>query len=271
MTIIDKGIERMRRMSPAAVLVAINVAVFLVLRLIAIVVRFGFPDFSIDSLVGLLVMPRTLDAWLQAPWTAVTYMFVQYEPLHLLMNMLWLYMFGSILCGFIPRLRLYALYFAGGIFGAAGYLIANAMPSVSSGAVGLAGASASILAVMAAAMVMRPGMRLRLVLFGEASLKVVGLIAVLLVIIATGSESYGTHAAHAGGFFAGIMFALLRLGEKKRPVHMVVGDSFVDSEACTDSLDELLDKIRRSGFSSLTSSERSRLISLSSNLQKRKE
>lgn len=271
MTIIDKGIGVMRRMSPAAVLVTINVAVFVALRLAAIVIRFGYSGISTDSLVSALVMPRSAEVWLQAPWTAITYMFVQYDPLHLLMNMLWLYMFGSILGGFVSARRVFALYVTGGLCGAAGYLIANSVPSSFSGTVGLTGASASILAIMSAAMILRPKMRLRLVLFGDASLKVVGLIAVLLVIITTGTGNYGTHAAHAGGFFAGVAFALLDSMVKKVPARSMAAGGVPGSEPCQDTLDELLDKIRRSGFSSLTPDERSRLISLSSNLQKRKQ
>lgn len=271
MTIIDKFIGMMRRMSPAAILVTINVAVFVALRLAAVIIRFSHSAVSADSLVSALVLPRTAEAWLHAPWTAITYMFVQYDPLHLLMNILWLYMFGSILDRFVSGRRIFALYVGGGLCGAAGYLIANSVPSVFSESIGLTGASASILAIMSAAMVLRPGMRLRLVLFGEASLKVVGLIAILLVILATGAGNYVTHAAHAGGFLAGIAFALLRLGKKRIPVRIISADGQQSAEPCQDTLDELLDKIRRSGFSSLTPGERSRLFSLSANLQKRKQ
>lgn len=265
MTSIDKIYGLFRRLSPLVILVVANVAVFVVLRIIAIIVRFVDMPNGVDAMVNSLLLPHTFSEWIYVPWTALTYMFVQYEPLHLLMNMLWLYMFGNILDKVVSRRQFFSIYLAGGIVGALSYLAVGSMIGATSA--GLTGASASILAVMASAVVLMPALQLRLFLIGEASLKVVVLIAVVLVVLATGVGNYSVHAAHIGGFLAGVVAVcvirhkLFFVGKSMRKPQ----SSKAESEA---ALDELLDKIRRSGFNSLTSSERVRLIKISSNLQK---
>lgn len=83
------------------------------------------------------------------------------------------------------------------------------------------------------------------------------------------------HAAHAGGLLAGMGYAYVLRGktERKRGAQAAPAHREMDTETatpCTDSLDQLLDKIRRSGFNSLTAVERARLIKISSNLQNRR-
>lgn len=266
MTFIDKIYNRLWRLSPSVILVIVNVAVFVVLRLIAIIIRFAGEQAGVDSVVNSLLLPHSFGAWVSAPWTALTYMFVQYEPMHLLMNMLWLYMFGHILDKVVSRRQLFATYIFGGIIGALFYLVIGTVGSQSAG---LTGASASILAVMASAVVMMPDLKLKLLFFGEATLKVVCLIAILLVFIATGIGNYSVHAAHAGGLFAGVVIAFAARHKAFRmPSRVsVVSEKKITAE-CDASLDQLLDKIRRSGFNSLTPAERVRLIKISSELQK---
>ncbi len=110
-------------------LVAVNAAVFVVLRLVAIVIRFSVDadaaDAAVDTVVGTLLLPRTFTDWLHAPWTAVTYMFVQYDPMHLMMNMIWLYLFGTVAVRILSGRNIYGLYFLGGISGAVFYITAN--------------------------------------------------------------------------------------------------------------------------------------------------
>lgn len=269
MIFIDKIAALLRRFSPSVILVMVNVAVFIVLRLIAIVLRFADVAGGIDSVVDSLLLPHTFDQWIYAPWTALTYMFVQYDPMHLIMNMLWLYMFGGILDKMVSHRQFYATYIFGGIIGAFFYLILGSWFIPFSA--GLTGASASILAVMASAVVMMPNLRLRLFLLGEVTLKVVAIIAILLVLIATGMGNFCVHAAHAGGFVAGIamVYAWRKWPlETFRFARKSISKSVDKCEQSDATLDQLLDKIRRSGFNSLTRAERMRLIKISSELQK---
>lgn len=266
-------------MKPAMALLAVNAAVFVTLRLIAIAIRFDLVDTTIDSVMASLMLPSDWAGFIARPWTIATYMFVQYDALHLIMNMLWLFMFATLLQDITTHRRIYALYLAGGIGGAVVYLLSG----IGSGA--LVGASAAVISIMAAAMVTIPSHPMRLIFFGETSLKIVGLIVILLVVISTGADNYGAHAAHAGGFAAGMALALYwrRKPAKRRtiPVRPIVNrpaetptasgmQSAKANEApANDTLDSLLDKIRISGYASLTDDERNRLFKISSSLQNR--
>lgn len=264
-------------MSPAMWMVAVNVAVFVALRLVAIVMRFASEGAEIDAVVNQLSLSPNPEAAISRPWTLLTYMFVQYDPLHLLINMLWLWMFADVMQRVCSPLRLWLVYLAGGIAGAVGYIITAI--SVGATGEGMVGASASVLAIMGAAMVVRPNVRFHLFIFGDASLKIVGLIAILLVALATEPTGYATHAAHAGGLLAG--FAAGLLFKKKSPAigPISFGPSLptrdvkprVATPDVKPDLDQLLDKIRSSGYGSLTAEEREELFRISSHLQKREK
>lgn len=252
-------------------MVAVNVAVFVVLRLIAIVMRFGYDGNSIDPVLDILMLSPQPAQLAVRPWTLLTYMFVQYDPLHLLLNMLWLWMFASVIRREAGGRRLWLLYLAGGIAGGSGYLL-------SAGGNGLVGSSAAVLAIMGAAMVMRPNVKFNLFLFGEASLKIVGLIAILLVIIATDFGDYGTHMAHGCGLAAGLILGVVYKRKSARTIPVIIqkvspapGRPITVKEESKPDLDGLLDKIRRSGYASLTPSEREQLFKISSDLQKRNQ
>lgn len=49
--------------------------------------------------VAWLAEPAAPAALLTRPWTAITYMFVHVDFIHLVINMMWLMMFGRLLCG----------------------------------------------------------------------------------------------------------------------------------------------------------------------------
>lgn len=83
-------------------LIAANVAVFVLTLL-----RPGLADW-------LSFTPASL---LQRPWTIVTYMFLHDTPLHITLNMLGVWLFGSLLERRLGRQALLGVYFVGGLAG----------------------------------------------------------------------------------------------------------------------------------------------------------
>ena len=61
---------------------------------------------------------------LSRPWTIFTYMFTQFDFLHLLFNMLWLYWFGSFFLNYFTERKLTGVYLLGGLFGGLLYIAA---------------------------------------------------------------------------------------------------------------------------------------------------
>lgn len=202
------------------------------------------------------------------PWTPVTYMFVHYSFWHMTANMLWLWIFGRILEGESSWRRVLGIYMAGGLAGAACYLLSAQWFAVGGT---LCGASAAVVAVMAAAATLAPDMTLRLLIFGNVKLKWVVAAAVALIFIGTGGGGFG---AHLGGLAAGV--ATIFAGRKRnaprpesrshKPSRRLVRRMARNLERRRSDmarLDALLDQVRLSGFESLSRTEKAELQRLS--------
>jgi len=226
---------------------------------------------------------------LRHPWTIATYMLTHYDFLHLLFNMLWLYWFGTLLYPRVKGNRLLRLFVGGGLTGAIFYVSVTAFwPESSQDSTYLCGASASVLAIMTSAAVMSPERRINLFLLGAVKLKWIAVCCIALTLLGLGGGNPGAQSAHIGGvLFGGIypyMPAMRKVWTKKNTstirhrqnrnvkrngaaVASVAAGRLSDSSR----LDQLLDKIRLSGYSSLTSGERNELNELSQRIDKNRK
>lgn len=220
-----------------------------------------------------LTLPSKFSLFLSRPWTLVTYMAVHFDVLHILFNLLWLYWFGFILLTSLSDKYLGITFFGGGIFGGIIFLICAAFGY---GAGWLCGCSAAVIAVMTTAAIRLPDYRVRLFLIGDVKLKWLALICCLLTFIGGG----GNQAAHLGGLIWGaIVGLLLRNGIDPALLFTRKSNAYrgEDSRRSADRmvkvlqerrndikrLDELLDKIKLSGYESLTKKERNELNEIS--------
>lgn len=94
MDIIDNLRYKWRYGSMLIKLVFVNIAVFIILNIATLILSISGQPAQLA--LGLVEMPSQLSALAVRPWTVFTYMFSQYDFLHLLFNMVWLYWFGSI-------------------------------------------------------------------------------------------------------------------------------------------------------------------------------
>lgn len=242
-----------------------NVAVFVVIHLMAILARIcGFADPSV-----LLMLPPS---WQQAalhPWTLLTYMFVHFDFFHILGNMLWLYCFSIVFLDMASSRQFVVAYLAGGVAGAVAYLaVASAVPSA-----GLVGSSASVMAVAATAVATRPDYRINLWLFGMVAIKWIALffVAFALLLTPASAASLCPHAAHAGGIVVGLVMAAHLRGWLRRPARrkaVVLPPLHQKREFDEGRLDDLLDKVRISGYASLSKKEKDELKWLSEHIEK---
>ena len=134
------------------------------------------------------------------PWTTVTYMFLHADPMHLLFNMLGLWIVGPPLESRLGGRRFLALYFISGITGA---LLSLVSPNP------IIGASAAVMGVMLGFARFWP--RQQLLIWGivpvEARWLVVGY--AILEIVSTRTPGLGAgiaHYAHLGGFLGGWLY-----------------------------------------------------------------
>jgi membrane associated rhomboid family serine protease len=192
-------------------LIYINIGVFLLISLAAII---GFllnnPAVSEISLAQLSV-PASLRILLLKPWTLFTYMFTHKDIWHILFNMLWLYWFGKIFLEYLDQRKLVAVYLLGGISGAVVYVLSfNIFPAFT-GLVAESvaiGASASVMAVVIAAAAYVPDYSINLFLLGRVKIKYMALAIFILTSIMDFSVNSGGKLAHIGGALLGYLYAL---------------------------------------------------------------
>lgn len=283
-------IDRFRRAcgSPQlAWLIIANVALFLI---VWIVILSGKSIGATDNFtISWLCVPSEPVFFIHRPWTAVTYMMTHYDFFHLLFNMLWLFWFGSLLHPMVSGRKLLTLFVGGGLTGAALYIAVTALWTASpQGASYLCGASAAVLAVMTAAAIISPERKVSLFLIGQVRLKWIAAVCIALTLLGIGGGNPGAQSAHIGGVLFGGVWPYVAAGKRMRkksgdfPRHRqprknvkrdgtAVATAVAGRLSGTGRLDQLLDKIRLSGYASLTSGERNELNELSQRIDKIRE
>lgn len=272
----------------------INVGIFVVTTLVSVFLML----FNLGGTSWLEYLE--LSAWmphlLSRPWTLFTYMFLHNGALHLLFNMLWLYWFGQLFLSFFSARHFRGLYLLGGLCGGLFYLLAyNVFPYFTPYIYGsyLLGASASVLAVVVATAVREPEYRVNFMFIGSVRLKYVALFMVVTDLLFVTSGNGGGHIAHLGGALAGWWFAgSLRRGTDVTKWINVVFDWFAGGFSVklskrkpkmkahrggkaddydynarkkqqSEEIDRILEKLKKSGYSSLSNEEKKRLFDAS--------
>lgn len=238
-------------------LVIVNVTVLAGLTLISFVTRINghevYPAAWLDVPPGTLLLNR--------PWTPLTYMFTQTDIWHAIFNMLWLYWFGLIYQNLTTPRKTVGLYIASGLAGAAVYIIGSIVWPRTGGA-GLEGASAAVMGVVTATACMVPDFKIRLFILGPVKIKWIAIVTIAIFAIGLSGNNAGAHLAHFGGVAMGATLVLIPRFKSRshRTVATPNGLSDADARALLDSL---LDKVRRSGYGSLSREERRQLVELS--------
>lgn len=294
-TTIETALKRFASATMLMKIVVINVAVFLVLNIISIVMIFAGEESGRFIVEQWVAMPGNFGRLARHAWTPLSYMFSQIEPLHLIFNMLWLYWFGIVFQLLSTPKRMIGLYLLGGLGGAALYLLAvNTIPYFAGHGGLLIGSSASVIAIVTATAIMAPDYRMNLLFLGAVSLKWIAIATIGIDLLSVTGSNAGGHIAHLGGAAVGAIFALgLKRGHDiTAPLNSLI-DAIVNlfrrrpkvrparfrasaapsaprpkapsaaSAADQAELDKILDKIKKSGYSSLTADERARLFDVS--------
>lgn len=294
-TTIETALKRFASATMLMKIVVINIAVFLVLNIISIVMIFAGEESGRFIVEQWVAMPGNFGRLARHAWTPLSYMFSQIEPLHLIFNMLWLYWFGIVFQLLSTPKRMIGLYLLGGLGGAALYLLAVNTITYFAGHGGLLiGSSASVIAIVTATAIMAPDYRMNLLFLGAVSLKWIAIVTIGIDLLSVTGSNAGGHIAHLGGAAVGAIFALglkrghditaplnslidtivnlFRRRPKVRPARFRASGApsaprpkapSAASAADQAELDNILDKIKKSGYSSLTADERARLFDVS--------
>lgn len=273
-------------------LIVINVAVYLAFLIVRwILSLFGFLmnspglETSLQLILNQLACPASFAQLLYQPWSLVTSLFLHADFFHILMNMLMLYVTGRIFTQYLDNRKLLITYFAGGITGNLLYMISFTVFPVFQSALPFShalGASGSIMAIMAAITMYRPHHELHLFIFGRVKLYWIMIAFIVIDIISIPQSNAGGHIAHLGGVFYGVISQFFyryypsvsqagssRKSANKKGKKQKFSTSYDSNwRPMTDEeynarkmkeqqkIDEILDKISKSGYDALTKEEK---------------
>ncbi|UII27425.1 rhomboid family intramembrane serine protease [Fulvivirga maritima] len=279
-------------------LIIINVVMFVLIGLLNVIMNLAQTHVELISFIAL---PANVDVFITRPWTILTYMFTHVGIWHILMNMLILYWFGRILINFLGSDKLIASYVLGGLGGGVLYMLAYNLIPYFAQAVNVSilfGASAGVLAVVAAAATLVPNYTVALLFIGPVKIKYIALFYVVLSFLQSTGSNAGGEIAHLGGALVGfiyikqiqkgtdlgnwvirIMYFFKRLftsspnikvsykrtkQSRKSKAHTSTASSPVHSKKSDQAeIDAILDKISEKGYESLSKEEKQKLFNAS--------
>lgn len=274
-------------------LIYVNGGVFLMMMVLRLVFFLSGAPSTYDLVEHYLSVPSSPTALLFRPWTLLTHMFVHAGFLHILFNMMWLQFGGTIFLNFLDSKKLFSTYILGGLSGAILFILAmNIFPAFHGYSSVALGASAAVLAIMVAAATMVPNYVVNLVLIGPIKLKYIAIVSVVLDVLLIPSGNAGGHFGHLGGALFGFIYASqLKRGKdmtvdflkplfwlrnllpsRKKKIKVVHSKRKTDAEFNEEKVnrqeqvDAILDKIKRSGYDSLSKTEKEILFKASNDL-----
>jgi len=273
--------------SVLANLIIVNVSVWVlvqVFRIIFYLISQHDVDVATTAIIRIFGVPASIPSLVNKPWSIITYMFLHIDIWHILFNMLWLFWFGKIFQEYLGGRKLLTVYFSGGVSGALVYILAFNIFPVFSLALPQSyalGASASVMAIVTAISFKVPNYSVYLLFFGR--IRILYLAVALFIfdffMIPTGNA--GGHIAHIGGALFGFLYIQLTAGTINSRSHgnksrsgffrkktMKASSSDGDSRPLSDEeynvqkaakqkrMDDILDKISKGGYDSLTRDEK---------------
>jgi len=269
-------------------LIVINVVVYLIFNTLPWI-------FQIDNniLTKYFVLPTDAVRLIQQPWSFVTYAFLHDSFMHILFNMIFLYVFSKFILNLFTEKRFLTIYLLGGIFGGVVFVLMYFLLPAFKGNSVLLGASAAVNAIIIFMATYSPNTPIRFFMFNLKLWHIAAFVVLRDVLTLDSSSNAGGLISHLGGAAFGYIYAMqLAKGNdiglwfekimdtimslfssksktenpKMRTVHRTPKKNTIKSEktkrgAVTKSdkqkqIDAILDKISKSGYDSLSKKEK---------------
>jgi membrane associated rhomboid family serine protease len=275
-------------------LIVVNILVFVLLGL-ARLFFFLMNDLnSFDRITDYVGLSPHIPTAIRHIWTLITYAFVHLSLFHLLFNMLVLYWMGLIFTEYLGEKRLWPLYMMASWCGGLLYIaVYNLFPvfQVSSLSPTMIGASAGVLGIVVATATLLPDYTMYLLIIGPVRLKWIALAMIVIDIISIPFGNAGGHLAHIGGAAFGLLFVrflqngtdvslwlqnifslFAPSGKKRRHLKVMHGEKnyrtknevrTIAEQEADKRVDDILDKISKSGYESLSQEEKTYLFNYS--------
>ena len=256
-------------------LIYVNIAVFVATLLTSVIQ--GLYEGQINWLVEWFSLDDDLNSLLKKPWSIISYGFLHADFLHILMNLLVLYYIGNLFLEYFTQKQLLSFYILGTLFGGILYIFSqNYFPLFEGKSSLLVGASAGISAIFIGIATYIPNYQLKIRFIGFVKLWHLAAIWIGLDVIGLIGANAGGHFAHLGGALFGFLYvnkasnkdikifdkiASIFKIKKKSPLKTVHKSKVKKKTSTSNNLtqqqiDAILDKISKSGYDTLTKSEK---------------
>ncbi|MFM7661800.1 MAG: rhomboid family intramembrane serine protease [Bacteroidota bacterium] len=279
-------------------LIIINASIFLLIQILSVVIRLMMADNSMLTvfLDAVFTLNTDLKYFIFMPWGLITSIFAHFTLWHILLNMLFLFFSGRMFEQIFDSKRLLYTYLIGGMAGGVLEIIAHLIfPALQNSHIVIVGASGSIMAIFIALAFYKPN--LKVMLFGIFPIRLIFLALFFLLsdLISLGMNDGVAHFAHLGGALFGALS--IRNNTNKNNILNLTqrwGDSLIKSinsifkgssrqpkrsnsrfktdeeyniekKSKQEKIDQILDKISKSGYESLSRQEKDFLFNQSKN------
>lgn len=250
-------------------IIYINVFLFLITAL--------FTTFMVQW----FALPSNLNAFLLKPWTLISYAFIHERLFHVLSNLLVLYYIGNLFLDFYTKKQFLNFYFLGIIVGGISFLLTYYLSNKTGDPLGGASAAVSTIFVAIATKIPRYALRLRFI--GSVELWVLAAIWVVLSILQLATNNNASAIAHLSGALFGYIYAKQLgagndIGKWFENIVSFFSNLFKSKTTKTNlktvyksktrtnpdevsktkqrKIDDILDKISKSGYESLSKEEK---------------
>jgi membrane associated rhomboid family serine protease len=254
-----------------------NIGLFVIPEIVFLVLGLSGIRISYFDYVAVYSYPGEL---LWKPWTLFSYAFFHANIWHLIFNMLMLNFVGRLFLTFFNARQFLGLFFSAAIFAALMYIVGYGLLGKVN--TPMVGASAAIMAVLFATAAYSPMMEIY-VYFARIKLWHIAAILIAIDLVSLPLNNLGGHLSHLSGAFFGYFYIVqLRAGRdfasgfsrifdlftgkkqtRLRKVHKTYHrpapkpqPKIVTKDKAQQQIDEILDKISKSGYESLSKEEK---------------
>ncbi|WP_026778079.1 rhomboid family intramembrane serine protease [Polaribacter sp. Hel_I_88] len=255
-------------------LIIINIAVFILALLMS--VFSGLYNNEASFITTWFSLDDDYSSLFTKPWSIVSYGFLHAGFIHILFNLIALYFIGNLFLEYFTQKQLLSFYLIGTFFGGVLYLVSqNYFPLFEGRNSYLVGASAGVSAIFIGIATYIPNYQLKIRFIGFVKLWHLAAIWIGLDIIGLVGTNAGGSFAHLGGALFGFLYVrkasnkdiklfdtLGNLFKKKeKPLKTVYKSKEKKQKTSNTNLnqqqiDAILDKISKSGYDTLTASEK---------------
>lgn len=230
-----------------------------------------------NFLIEWFSLDATTDSLFTKPWSLISYGFLHEGFIHILFNLIALYFIGNLFIDYFTQKQLLTFYLLGTFFGGLFYLFSqNYFPLFEGKTTTLIGASAGISAIFIGISTYMPNYELKIRFIGFVKLWYLAAIWVGLDVLGLAGGNAGGHFAHLGGSVFGFLYVsqvsntkinifkqlFSVFTPKKRHLKTVYKSNnntkttTIKTDFTQKQIDEILDKISKSGYDTLTSNEK---------------